>query len=90
MLLSNNNIVLYIQTSLFKAVMDYTVPPDRLEDLPLSAGCIVRALSKDGPFYCVSTLDEPPRQGWVPEHILENVNRNGKANSGTIIYVKGY
>ncbi|XP_020909679.1 uncharacterized protein LOC110247564 [Exaiptasia diaphana] len=67
-------------TNLYRAVTEYQVPMDRHDDLPLPAGCIVRALTKDGTFFFVSTLDEPPKQGWVPEDILENVH--AKTNSG--------
>ena len=52
------------------AITNYTPPPDRAEDLPLSTGETVRLLSEDGAWAFVCTIDLAKRRGWVPSSML--------------------
>ncbi|XP_048582607.1 SH3 and PX domain-containing protein 2A [Nematostella vectensis] len=60
-----------VMLDLYETVTCYKAPADRPEDLSLAGGIIVRALSRDGPFYLVSTIEFPSRQGWVPDYVLK-------------------
>ena len=53
------------------ANMCYTPPDDRIEDLELNRGDVVKLLSVDGTWYFVSTTSgKTQTSGWVPTSVL--------------------
>lgn len=54
------------------AITNYAPPPDRNEDLPLTATEEVRLLCEDGAWSFVCTVDTTKRSGWVPTSLLKS------------------
>lgn len=56
----------------YVAITNYAPPPDRNEDLPLTATEEVRLLCEDGAWSFVCTVDATKRSGWVPTSLLKS------------------